>query len=106
LATRKKTKLELTWHTVCGQWELEQLVSEGQIKPLKITDQRHWVWLKMQFPNTEFYVGSWGQEILHFRTNNEFIGAVCVVHTTWPRYKLIAEWFLEQLSRSKNPTRS
>jgi hypothetical protein len=58
--------IQLQWHTVCGSVEIEELERTKQIKKWQPRIARHGLFLTMKYPDTRFYKGAWGAELLHF----------------------------------------
>jgi hypothetical protein len=90
------TNVELNWHIVCGSVEIGQLELRNAIRPLG-RDDRYDLFLTIKYPNTEFYRGTWGPEILYFEDQGPYLGPVGRIHCTYDRYKEIAQWFLSEL---------
>lgn len=90
--------VEQQWHIVCGSIEIEELQRQGLLKP-RGRNVRYDLFLKIKHPNTEFYKGGWGPEILYFSEEDPYRGPVGRVFCTYARYRHISEWFLEAMSR-------
>lgn len=58
--------IQLDWHTVCGSVEIDELTRHHHIREWSPRDKRHTLFLTMKHPDTRFYKGAWGSEILHF----------------------------------------
>lgn len=89
-------QVDLNWHIVCGSMEIDELELRKAIRPVG-RNHRYDLFLKIKHPDTEFYRGGWGPEVLHFEDMGPHMGRVGRVHCTYDRYKQIAEWFLTNL---------
>ena len=87
-------RIELNWHTVCGQREIEQLMLQDQLWPRSVQDQRHELFLQIKYPGHVLYQGRWGPETLHLVNKGQYLGSVGEIGSTYDRYKEIADWFL------------
>ena len=77
--------------------EIEELSKYGHMRQWHPKDDRHSLFLLMKYPNTEFYKGGWGPELLHFTEIDPHIGKVGKILCTYSRYKEISEWFLKNM---------
>jgi hypothetical protein len=77
--------------------EIEQLYANKQLAKWNPNNQRHLLFLAIKYPETEFYRGSWGPELLHFVDDGPYRGKVGKIYCSYGRYTLIAKWFLEQM---------
>ena len=73
--------------------EIEELTKYGYCKLWNPKDNRHSLFLKIKYPNHDFYQGQWGPEILHLYQDSEYLGCVGKIYCTENRYKEIADWF-------------
>lgn len=80
--------------------EIEELQSRGKIKP-QGCNRRYDLFLKIKYPNTEFYRGGWGPEILHFVDDGPYRGKVGKIFCSYGRYSHIARWFLDTMFESE-----
>jgi len=92
-----KQTIELNWHIVCGQIEVEQLMLQGLIWSRPVYDQRHQLFLQIKYPDHFLYQGRWGPETLHLVNHGPYRGVVGEMHLTYDRYKEIAQWFLDAM---------
>ena len=74
--------------------EIEELSKHGIIKQWHPKNDRHSLFLMIKHPNTDFYKGPWGPEILYFSDDGPYRGKVGKMLLTYSRYKEIANWFL------------
>lgn len=89
-----KQIVNLDWHIVCGSMEIEELAKYKKIIPWNPRNHRHSLFMAIKYPNTDFYKGNWGQEILHFVDDGPYRGQVGKIFCTYNRYIEIARWFL------------
>lgn len=92
-----KHRVEQQWHIVCGSMEIEELQRYKRIKEWSPRDERHALFLAIKHPDTRFYKGSWGPELLHFSNEGTYRGEVGKVFCSYQRYKHIANWFLTNM---------
>lgn len=97
MATRKV--VEQHWNIVCGSMEIEELQKYNLIKEWKPRNHRHALFLVIKYPDTKFYKGSWGPELLHFVNDGPYRGSVGKIFCSYDRYKDIAKWFLTNMFR-------
>lgn len=95
MATRKI--VEQQWHIVCGSAEIEELTRYKRIKEWSPRNQRHALFLAIKHPETRFYKGAWGQEILYFADDGPYRGKVGKIFCSYQRYTEIAKWFLTNM---------
>ena len=74
--------------------EVEELEKYGLIKEWHPKNDRHSLFMIMKYPNTKFYKGRWGPELLHFVDDGPYRGKVGKMLLTYSRYKEVANWFL------------
>jgi hypothetical protein len=86
--------IQLQWHIVCGSMEIEELERYKRIQEWTPRNDRHSLFLTIKHPDTKFYKGSWGPELLHFSDDGPYRGKVGKIHCTYQRYTEIAKWFL------------
>ena len=89
-----KQIIELEWHIVCGSMEIEELSRYKRIAKWQGRNDRHSLFMTIKHPDTEFYKGGWGPELLHFTDDGPYRGKVGKIYCSYPRYKHIANWFL------------
>jgi len=89
--------IELQWHIVCGSMEIEELHRYKRITKWTARNQRHALFMTIKHPDTEFYKGGWGPELLHFSDDGPYRGKVGKIYCTYERYKQIAGWFLTNM---------
>jgi hypothetical protein len=77
--------------------EIDELYLTMKIVPWQAKDSRHYLFLQIKYPNTKFYKGSWGQELLHFVDDGAYRGQVGKIYCSYDRYKEIAKWFLNTM---------
>ena len=94
------TDIQLQWHIVCGSMEIEELEKAERIREWCARNQRHALFLTIKHPNTKFYKGAWGSELLHFSDDGPYRGRVGKIYCTYDRYKQIASWFLDNMFAS------
>ena len=94
------TNIELDWHTVCGGVEIDELTRHHHIREWSPRKERHALFLTMKHPDTRFYKGAWGTELLHFSDDGPYRGKVGKIYCTYERYKQIASWFLDNMFAS------
>lgn len=83
-----------TWQIICGAMEIEELSKYGRIKEWSPKNDRHALFLMIKYPDTRFYKGGWGPELLYFSDQGLAIGKVGKMLLTYSRYKEVANWFL------------
>jgi hypothetical protein len=74
--------------------EIEELHRYKRISSWNPKNNRHLLFLAIKYPDTEFYRGSWGQELLHFVDDGPYRGKVGKIYCSYERYTEIAKWFL------------
>jgi hypothetical protein len=92
--------IQLQWHIVCGSVEIEELEKAQRIREWSARNQRHALLLTIKHPETRFYKGAWGFELLHFSDDGPYRGQVGKIYCTYERYKQIASWFLDNMFAS------
>jgi hypothetical protein len=93
-----KNKIHLDYHLICGPAELEDFLRYQLIKPWQSKNSRHDLFLKIKHPQTAFYQGGWGQELLLVTTDpNTFYGPQASVHCTQRRAQEIRQWIVDNL---------
>ena len=75
--------------------EIEELAKYSQIKEWSPRNDRHALFLTIKHPNTKFYKGGWGPELLHFADDGPYRGKVGKIFCSYDRYRYIANWFLK-----------
>jgi len=86
--------VEQQWHILCGSMEIEELSKYKKITQWHPRNDRHSLFLQIKHPDTDFYRGGWGPELLHFVDDGIYRGRVGKIFCTYDRYKEIAKWFL------------
>jgi len=90
-------RIDLTWHVVCGRYELEELSQAGLLKPWKPA-KRYDLFEKIKHPNQSFWQGTWGPERLYYDLeDNMTTGQLGRVFCTDQRYEEIRKWFLDHM---------
>ncbi len=91
-----KKVVDLQWHIVSGNMEVDLLKESNKIKPWQPSSDRHSLFLKIKYPEHDFYKGSWGPEILHVVNEGYERGTVGKVWCSYSRYLAIQRWFLSE----------
>jgi len=86
--------IELNWNIVCGSAEIEELARYNRIREWSPRNERHALFLTIKHPDTKFYKGAWGTELLHFVDDGPYRGKVGKIYCSYERYTIIAKWFL------------
>ena len=89
-----KKIVEQHWHIVCGSVEIEELSRYGKLKEWTPRNELHALFLAIKHPDTRFYKGGWGPELLYFTDDGPYRGPVGKVFCSYNRYTDIARWFL------------
>lgn len=99
--------MELRWHIVCGQWELEDLLAMEVIKPRRYATERHQLFDQIRDPDHDYYTGPWGPELLRFQRACEdvLMGPVGTVYCTQPRLAEIHKSFIHHYNNHYNKGR-
>ena len=98
-----KQSESLTNHIICGQLELDELVRQGLIIEWQPKNNRHQLFLQIKHPNTRFYKGQWGPElILSPRDQEPTIGRPGYVYATFTRAQEITRWIIDSLFNQVN----
>lgn len=74
--------------------EIEELQKYQRLKPWTPKNDRHNLFLVIKYPDTKFYKGDWGPELLHFVDDGPYRGKVGKIFCSYERYTEIAKWFL------------
>lgn len=90
-------EITLQWHIVCGSMEIEELSRYKKIKEWTPRKERHALFFAIKYPETRFYKGAWGPELLHFVNDGVHRGPVGKIHCTYKRYKEITNWFITNM---------
>ncbi len=88
------TEKHSDWHIVCGEMDVEQLLTANLIKAAHRQNDRYSLFLKIKYPNDRIYTGHWGPELLHVRIVDPYFGTAGEVYCTEDRFREIAEWFI------------
>jgi len=74
--------------------EIEELTRYKKLKEWSPRNDRHALFMTIKHPNSRFYRGGWGPELLHFVDDGIYRGPVGKIFCSYDRYKTIATWFL------------
>jgi hypothetical protein len=91
---KSSPNIELNWNIVCGSAEIEELARYNRIREWSPRNERHALFLTIKHPDTKFYKGAWGTELLHFVDDGPYRGKVGKIYCSYERYTIIAKWFL------------
>lgn len=93
-----RDKIILEDHLICGSAELEDYIRYQLIKPWHPTNPRHQLFHKIKHPNSDFYSGGWGPELLVVDLDpNAFYSPQARVHCTPSRAQEIRRWIVDNL---------
>ena len=90
--------IELKNHIICGQLEIEELLRQGIITEWQPKNSRHQLFHKIKYPNSRFYQGGWGPELMQSPIDAEVtVGRPGYVWCSFNRANEICRWILDQL---------
>lgn len=93
-----KTLVELSWHIVCGRYEVEELKKENIISDYEPNNPRHTLFLKMKYPTQFFLQGGWGPEVLYYDKEDDWhTGQLGKVWATDSRANEISTWIRDKM---------
>lgn len=102
LLVQQLDTLNLSNHIVCGQLELQEYLDQGLVKPWQPRDPRHRLFHKIKHPDTDFYQGPWGPELLKVpQRDDPLLGRPGYVWCTESRCLEIRQWIMANLFREK-----
>jgi hypothetical protein len=98
----KLDTLNLDNHIVCGQLELQEYLSSNRVKEWQPKNPRHNLFHKIKYPDTEFYQGPWGPELLKVpKQEDPLLGRPGYIWCTESRCLEIRQWIMANLFSEK-----
>lgn len=91
-------KIDLTWRTVCGSLELEEMVDSGLAKVWQPRNHRQRLFYTIKHPGSLIYTGQWGPEKIYQIQNNDInLGRAGIMWCTEQRKTEFWQWMLDNI---------
>lgn len=91
-------KIDLSWHVVCGRYEMEEFQLYGVVRPWRYRDPRHEIFDKLKYTNQSKWQGDWGPEpLLYDNVDDLLLGQLGRVWCTERRAEEIKHWIINTI---------
>jgi len=91
--------VNLSWHVICNQYEMEELSRYQAVKPHEYADHRHQLFDDLKWPKHSRWQGGWGPEPMYYDSEYDIAreGRLCIVYATDKRAAEIRTWVQNQM---------
>lgn len=91
-------RIDLSWHVVCGRYEMEELERYQVVKQHEYSDPRHKLFDDLKWSHHTKWQGSWGPEPLYYDKVDDLVkGQLGIIYATDKRAEEIRKWIRDQM---------